>query len=150
MFRQRCGGGGSDETERRIQFVDAAVGIDTGVRLRHAPAIHERGLAGVASFGCDRHLEIRRAALACGSHLYCIELRLAKRGLHLRLFHQGSADLFAKLDELDLAHRREAGAGRDEVTHDDVFLEAAQAIDLAQRGRFGEDAGGVLEGRGAR
>ena len=55
--------------------------------------------------------------------------------------------MFAKLDELDLAHRREASAGRDEVTHDHVFLEAAQVIDLAQRGRFGQDAGGVLEGR---
>ena len=44
---------------------------------------------------------------------------------------------------------RETGAGRNQVTHDDVFLEAAQMIDLAQRGRFGENAGRVLErGRG--
>ena len=28
---------------------------------------------------------------------------------------------------------RQAGAGRDETTHDDVLLEAAQVIDLAQR-----------------
>ena len=40
---------------------------------------------------------------------------------------------------------REAGAGGDQVTHDDVFLEAAQLVDLAERGRLGEDARGVLE-----
>ena len=67
--------------------------------------------------------------------------------MDFRFVHQRRADLLAQLDELDLAHRREAGAGRDEVTHDDVFLEAAQVVDLAQRRRFGEDARGVLEGR---
>ena len=32
------------------------------------------------------------------------------------------------------------------MTHDDVLLEAAQTIDLAQRRRFGEDASRILEG----
>ena len=50
--------------------------------------------------------------------------------------------------ELDVAVAVEAGAGRDQVTHDDVFLEAAQVVDLAERGGFGEHPGGVLEGRG--
>ena len=45
---------------------------------------------------------------------------------------------------------REAGAGRNDVTHDDVFLEAAQMIDLAERRRFGQHAGRVLERRRAR
>ena len=76
-----------------------------------------------------------------------MEFILAKRGLRFRLFHKRGADLLAELDELDLAHRREAGAGRDEVTHDHVFLEAAQIVDLAQSGRFGQDARRVLERR---
>ena len=44
--------------------------------------------------------------------------------------------------------RLETSAGRDEVSHDDVFLEAAQAVDFAKGGGIGEHAGGVLEGRG--
>src|SRR5690349_9561272 len=43
----------------------------------------------------------------------------------------------------------EAGAGRDKATHDDVFLQAAEVINLAGNGSFGEDASGLLEaGRG--
>lgn len=56
---------------------------------------------------------------------------LSQRRLRFRFFHERRADLFAELDELDLAHRREAGPGRDQVTHDHVFFEAAQAIDFA-------------------
>ncbi len=46
---------------------------------------------------------------------------------------------------LRLAVVMESGAGGDEVTHDDVFLEAAEVIDSAQGRCFGEDTGGVLE-----
>jgi hypothetical protein len=53
--------------------------------------------------------------------------------------------LLAELDEFDLADRRESRAGRNQVTHDDVLLEAAQAIDLAKRRRFGEDPRRILE-----
>ena len=42
-----------------------------------------------------------------------------------------------------------AGARRNNVTHDDVFLEPTQAVDLGPRRRFGQNAGRVLEGRGA-
>ena len=48
----------------------------------------------------------------------------------------------------DVAVLGEAGTSGDEVTQDDVFLEAFQHIDLAQGGSLGEDAGGVLEGSG--
>ena len=50
-------------------------------------------------------------------------------------------------EELDIAVTFEAGARRDQTSHDDVFLQAAQVIDLPGDGRFGEDAGGLLEAR---
>ena len=34
------------------------------------------------------------------------------------------------------------------MSHDDVLLEAAEVVDLAEGGRLGEDARGVLEGGG--
>ena len=33
-----------------------------------------------------------------------------------------------------------------EMAHDDVFLESAQPVDLAEGCRFGEDARGILKG----
>src|SRR5689334_5223537 len=60
----------------------------------------------------------------------------------------GVADMVAEVDDLDIAVGREAGAGRDEVTHDDVFLEAAQVVDAAQGGGLSKDTRGVLERRG--
>ena len=50
--------------------------------------------------------------------------------------------------ELRLAVVIESGAGGDEVSHDDVFLETAEVIDSAKSRGFGEDTGGVLEGSG--
>ena len=52
-------------------------------------------------------------------------------------------------DDLELLVRRQARAGRDEATHDDVLLEAAEVVGLAADGRLGEHLGGLLEGRGA-
>src|SRR4051812_26548934 len=74
-----------------------------------------------------------------------IAVRLTQRRLRLDVFDQRFADRFALLDELDLAHGRETSPCRNEMAHDDVLLEAAQTIDLAERCRFGEDARGVLE-----
>src|SRR5207244_7017368 len=51
--------------------------------------------------------------------------------------------------EFHLAVVVEAGARRDDVAHDDVFLEAAQVINARHGGGFGEDTGGVLEGGSA-
>src|SRR6185436_943467 len=42
---------------------------------------------------------------------------------------------------------RDAGPRRDQATHDDVFLQADQAIDLAVDGGFGEHLGGLLKRR---
>src|SRR5450755_4440754 len=42
----------------------------------------------------------------------------------------------------------ETGTGRDEPTHDDVLLEAAQVVDLAADRGLGEHLGGFLERRG--
>ena len=43
--------------------------------------------------------------------------------------------------------RRETGAGRDETSHDDVLLEAAEGVRLAVDRGLGEHLGGLLEGR---
>jgi hypothetical protein len=56
---------------------------------------------------------------------------LSQRRLRFGLFHYWLPDRLALFDKLDLAHRREAGAGRDQVTHDHVFLKAAQFVDFA-------------------
>src|SRR5437899_4489878 len=59
---------------------------------------------------------------------------------------------FLELDErleVHLAMMIEAGAGRNDVAHDDVFLEAAQVIDASTCGSLGEDTGGILERGGA-
>ena len=45
-------------------------------------------------------------------------------------------------------YRRQACASRNQVTHDDVFLEALQHVDLAERRSIGEDARRLLEGCG--
>ena len=45
------------------------------------------------------------------------------------------------------AVHRQPGAGRDEPTHDDVLLEAAQVVDLAADRRLGEHLGRLLERR---
>src|ERR1700674_1731751 len=50
--------------------------------------------------------------------------------------------------QLNTAVVLEARTGRDEAAHDDVFLEAAEIVHFAGDGRFGEDAGGLLESGG--
>jgi len=55
-------GGGADEAESGVGFIDRAVGFDPQVGFGDTAPIHERGLAGIAGLGCDRHLETRRAA----------------------------------------------------------------------------------------
>ncbi len=51
--------------------------------------------------------------------------------------------------EQHLAVHVETGAGRDDVAHDDVFLEPAQVVHLGTGGRLGQHAGRVLERRRA-
>src|SRR6478736_8772630 len=72
---------------------------------------------------------------------------LARLGRGLRgLVHR---DLAAERQcDLELLVSREARARRAQVAHDDVFLEAAQGVDLAQRRGIGEDARRFLEGGG--
>src|SRR6266581_696319 len=64
-------------------------------------------------------------------------------------FRGGFALRFHERIELGLAMEAEAGAGRDDVPHDDVFLEAAQVINAGHGRGFGQHARGVLEGGGA-
>ena len=47
---------------------------------------------------------------------------------------------------LQAAIASHAGAGRDEATDDDVFLQAHEVVHLALDGGFGEHPGGLLEG----
>jgi len=70
---------------------------------------------------------------------------LSDRWLRLGFFHYRRADWLAFFDQLNLAMLSEPGSGRDQVTHDHVFLKATQFIDFAQCRRFGENAGLVLE-----
>jgi hypothetical protein len=58
------------------------------------------------------------------------------------LLHTGSG-LFKLLRELDVAVVLHARSGRDEATDDDVFLEAAQAVDRAVDAGFGEYTRGI-------
>src|SRR6185369_7982393 len=57
------------------------------------------------------------------------------------------ADLRLVRLDLDLAVPGETGAGGDQPAHDDVLLQAREAIDLAVDGRLGEDLRRLLEGR---
>src|SRR5207302_1471400 len=84
----------------------------------------------------------------CASLHYSITpLPLPERRLRLGICHERFANRLALFDELDLANRRESCPRRNEMAHDDVFLEPAQTIDLAERRRFGEDARSILERR---
>src|SRR6266849_6160794 len=68
---------------------------------------------------------------------------------HRRGFGGGFPRRFDQRIEFGLAMEAEAGAGRDDVPHNDVFLEAAQVINPGHGRGFGQDARGVLEGGGA-
>ena len=46
-----------------------------------------------------------------------------------------------------MAEPRQAGAGRDELTDDDVLLEPHELVALAVQGSLGQHSGGLLEGR---
>src|SRR5437867_470777 len=81
-----------------------------------------------------------RAASTSDRFCRFVRLRLGRRRF---LF-----DLDQRL-ETHFAVVIEAGAGRDDVAHDDVLLEAVQVIDTAHGRGFGQDARGVLEGGGA-
>src|ERR1043166_8075266 len=72
-------------------------------------------------------------------------IALSQGGASFRFLHQGSPDLLAQLHELDLADRRETCPCRNEMAHDDVFLEASETIHLAQGGGFGQNPRRVLE-----
>ena len=50
------------------------------------------------------------------------------------------------LDELFL-DLRQTSTGGDELTDDDVLLQAGQRVDLALDSGLGQDTGGLLEGR---
>jgi hypothetical protein len=63
-------------------------------------------------------------------------------------FHRAGEHRALGLVEVEVAVADEAGAGGDEMPHDDVFLEAAQVVGLRERGGLGEHTGGVLEGGG--
>src|SRR6266568_5017787 len=82
-----------------------------------------------------------------GTPLLHYSVGLPNRRLRLSFLHYRRAHRFAFFDETNLAMLREAGAGRNQVTHDHVFLEPAETIDLAERCCFGQDARCILEGR---
>ena len=48
-----------------------------------------------------------------------------------------------------LTHLRQTGTGGDQLTDDDILLQAGQRVNLALDGGFGQDTGGLLEGCGS-
>src|SRR6478672_6793189 len=71
--------------------------------------------------------------------------KLTDRRLRFGVFHHWCANRFAFFHQLELTMLRETGSGRNQVTHDHVFLEAAQPIDFAQSGRFSKHTCRILE-----
>ena len=51
----------------------------------------------------------------------------------------------AEIDDFDIPMDRETCASGDQMTHDDIFLEASEVIHATKGGRLREDAGGILE-----
>src|SRR4029077_17054324 len=74
-----------------------------------------------------------------------LQYKLPDRRLRFGVFHHWRANRFAFFHELELTMLRETGSGRNQVTHDHVFLEAAQPVDFTQRSRFSEHTCRVLE-----
>src|SRR5689334_2350277 len=70
---------------------------------------------------------------------------LTDRRLRFGFFHHGCANGFAFFHETNLAVLRESRARWNQVTHDHVFLETAETIDLPERGSFGQNTGRILE-----
>src|SRR6187549_3691687 len=70
---------------------------------------------------------------------------LTNRRLRFGFFHHWRANRLAFFHQLELAMFREPGSGRNQVTHDHVFLEAAQPIDFAECSRFSEHTSRILE-----
>src|SRR5262249_12878536 len=73
------------------------------------------------------------------------QFALTDRRLRFGFFHHWRANRLAFFNQLELAMFREPGSGRNQVTHDHVFLEAAQPIDFAERSRFSEHTSRILE-----
>jgi hypothetical protein len=73
--------------------------------------------------------------------LPCLPYRWLRFGF---LYHR-RAHRLAFLNETNLAMFRKTGAGWNQVTHDHILLKSAETIDLAERGRFGQDACCILE-----
>src|SRR5439155_11474083 len=109
----------------------------------------------------------RRKGADCSAPVYSVLLRRQFFGLGLAFlphqleralgFFVGSGDFFLYFGrglfhfwrEAHVAVVLHAGAGRDEPSDDHVLLQAAQMVDLALNGGFGEHARGLLE-RGRR
>src|ERR1700739_2895820 len=87
--------------------------------------------------GCQR---ASKPSVHAPSELAHCRLGLLRRHFGLRSYH---------LDRLHIAMIAETGTSRNKVSHDHVFLEPAQVIDLSESSRFREYPGGILE-RGSR
>src|SRR5205823_5914043 len=101
----------------------------------------------IAGFSHDRHLleqEFRISSRQFDIPHLMLSI-LADRRLHLGFVHRRCADWLAFFDEAHFAMRRKSSARRNQVTHDDVLLESAEAIYFPERSRFGKHARGVLE-----
>src|SRR5262249_46388625 len=74
-----------------------------------------------------------------------LQYKLTNRGLGFGFLDHWRANGLAFFNQFELPMFRKTRSGRYQVTHDHVFLEAAQPIDFAEGRRFGENTCGILE-----
>src|SRR6478609_2767719 len=105
-----------------------------------------------ASFEASRHLSVVVAREVVRRE--AVEVDVAQVGVAVRAVRGEDAvgvplalGLLRRLDR-DVAVLRKTGSGGDELSDDDVLLEADERVALALHGRLREDAGGLLERRG--
>ena len=131
------------ESEIRESHREDDPRVQDAYSLRCMPQVH--GAARQAFRYARQVLEVEANSATDNPLIFADEGRIVSGGN----FHgQPVARLHFRAEGvyLQAAVGRQAGARRDEVPHDDVFLEAGQAVDLAEGGGFGEHAGGLLEG----
>src|SRR5436853_7435744 len=98
------------------------------------------------SLGSRRFHSVKRQSLNGVGHRCPTTTSILPDGrLRLGFFHYRCANRLTFFDQFYLAMLRETRASGDQVTHDHVFLEAAQSIDLTQRSGLCKNTSRILE-----
>ena len=87
----------------------------------------------IAAPGIGQYVGVRFTVLGLFHRGRGLQFRLRDGRLHWRdCFHGAGLNPYFRI-----LMSMEAGAGRDEVAKDDVFLQAHKIVDFARQGRFG-------------